>query len=139
MPRMAELPFTADGACRVLRRAIDHYCRGEGSSGDLRAWLTSEFHLLHGTASDHPARRLYTIVLIDLAVFLQCDFERDQLTASLQTSVEQVEAGRVGIPDLLVTPCGHTLIKQTGSLDALMQLTGNNRRRRLRADGFQDI
>lgn len=39
----------------------------------------------------------------------------------------------------MATPYGSMLVKLQDSLQALMQLSGKNRRRTLKAEGFKDI
>lgn len=95
---MTEPPFTADEACGILRKSIDCCIRGNDSAAKLRAWLTSEFHTPPGTAQTHLARRLYVRALVDLAIYLQRDFDRADLSASLRWSDDRIEAGARGYP-----------------------------------------
>jgi hypothetical protein len=78
-------------------------------------------------------------VLINLAFYLQCDIEPDALAASLRDAQQAFEAETMEVPNLLATPCGLALMKQKGSIEALMKISGKNFRRAREAEGFRDI
>ncbi len=101
-----------------------------GRQRRCRTWLLNEFAVPPDTPLRHPVQNLYRLALTDLAVYLQCDFARPSLEASVRQAIELVESGEVmGFTTMTRSPCFAALMRQGQIPAPLINVTERNLRR----------
>lgn len=138
---MTEPTWSADDAYAVLRDSLDRYLAGEVSPTRLHSWLTAGYGVPPGTDKNHPSFRLWQLVVIDTAVFAQCDFTREELDASIRYDIDMVE-GRsrmTGMTKLMMTPCFVQMVKSQTVPAPMINFSARLERDQLKADGFREI
>jgi hypothetical protein len=136
---MTDRAWTADEAYRILRDTLDRFISGEGSATSLQDWLLNEFATPPDPPQHHPVQNLYRLATTDLAVYLQCDFARPSLEASLREAIELVESGEViGFTKMTRSPCFVALMRQGQIPAPLINITERNFGLIWEHEGFQD-
>lgn len=138
---MTEPDWTPEEAYRVLRVSLDHFLAGDVSPTQLHSWLVGGFAVPHGTPSTHPANNLWRLAVTDTAIFTQCDFDRDELAASIRNSIAAVEVeGKTILFTLLMkTRCFFDMVKTQSAPAPLINQTAQNVRAAWEAEGFREI
>jgi len=132
--------WTPEAAYDILRDALDRFIAGDVSATNLYNWLTGTFATPPGTPETHPAQCLYRMAITDVAVFLQCDFERADLVESLQDAIGIVDAGRMGgFTKITRSPCFFEMVRDQRVPAPLINLTARNKREEMKREGFREI
>ena len=132
--------WTPDAAYDILRDALQRFILSDASVTRLYDWLLTGFATPPETPSTHPAECLFKLALVDVSVFLQCDFERSDLAESLHDAIAIVESGsKMGFTKITRSPCFVNLIR-TGQVPApIIDLAAQRVRREREEPGFREI
>lgn len=134
--------WTPDEAHRMLRDALERCVYGDGTPVSLHVWLTTTYAVPPETAESHPAVRLWKQALVNVAVYLQCDFDRPVLAESLHMLLVADRAGDAAIlTPITRSPCFFAMLKDGTAPTPLITLDTEERYRRYRLmrEGFTDI
>jgi hypothetical protein len=135
---MSDSTWTPDVALRILRDALTACIDGRFSPTQLYTWLTTTYATPPGTPTDHLANRLWRQAVLNVAVYLQCDLDRQQLTDALLLLM----AGDPAVfTPITRSACFHAMLKNGTAPQPLIALSNEEayRRQRLMREGFQDI
>lgn len=132
--------WTPEAAYDILRDALAVFVTGDASATLLYDWLTGTFATPPDTPSTHPVQYLYKMAVVDVSVFLQCDFERSDLVESLQGAIRIVESGRTsGLTKITRSPCFFELLRNEQIPAPLINLTAQNKRAEWEREGFREV
>jgi hypothetical protein len=138
---MIEPDWTPDEAHRLLRDALERCMYGELTPTHLQTWLTTTYATPPETPERHPAIALWKQAVVNVAVYLQCDFDRPVLLESLNTLLAADRAGNSAIlTPITRSPCFFAMFKDGTVPSPLIALDTEERYRRYRLmrEGFTD-
>lgn len=132
--------WTPEAAYAILRNSLERFIASDASATQFYNWLINDFAVPPHTPPAHPAQCLFKLALVDLAVFLQCDFDRSDLAESLHDAIAIVESGRSrGFTTITRSPCFMELMRNGQVPAPLVNLTTENTRRGWERMGFREI
>lgn len=132
--------WTPEEAYRILRTALDQFISGELTATGLYNWLCGTYGTPPGTPSMHPAERLFKMAMIDVSVFLQCDFERSDLEESLSGAIRIIEDGGTGgFTKITRSLCFRELMRNGQIPSPLVSVSERTIRQYWEREGFREI
>lgn len=132
--------WTPEAAYDILREALRQFIAGDVTATQLYDWLTGTFATPPKTPTTHPVECLFRLAIVDLSVFLQCDFERSELVESLQDAFGIVEAGGImGFTKITQSPCFFELMRNHQIPAPLINVAEQRKRAEWEREGFREI